>query len=66
MSYRPPAGALGHAIATLLGANPKRQMDDDMLRFKSLLEQGKATGHESVKRDDLLPGLSGASTMPRS
>jgi uncharacterized membrane protein/gas vesicle protein len=40
MSYSPPAGALGHGIATLLGADPKRQMDDDLARMKALIERG--------------------------
>jgi uncharacterized membrane protein len=56
LSYNPPAGAIGHAFARLLGADPKKQMDDDLLRFKSLLELGKATGHETVRRDELVPG----------
>jgi uncharacterized membrane protein len=56
LSYNPPAGAIGHAFAKLLGADPKRQMDDDLLRFKSLMERGKATGHETVSRDELVPG----------
>jgi uncharacterized membrane protein len=41
MSYNPPAGALGHAVASLFGADPKRAMDEDMVRLKSLLEEGK-------------------------
>ncbi|MBN1208203.1 MAG: SRPBCC family protein [Myxococcaceae bacterium] len=56
LSYNPPAGILGHAFARLLGADPKKQMDDDLLRFKSLMELGKATGHEKVFRDELIPG----------
>ncbi|HSP78770.1 MAG TPA: SRPBCC family protein, partial [Myxococcaceae bacterium] len=32
MSYNPPAGALGHAFARLMGADPKREMDDDLQR----------------------------------
>ncbi|WP_224360754.1 SRPBCC family protein [Hyalangium versicolor] len=56
LSYNPPAGVIGHAFAKLLGADPKKQMDDDLLRLKSLLELGKATGHEHVKRDELVPG----------
>lgn len=40
MSYNPPAGALGHAIAELLGVDPKHQMDDDLMRMKSYLETG--------------------------
>jgi len=33
---------------------PKRQIDDDLVRFKSLMEVGKATGRkEKVTRDEL-------------
>jgi uncharacterized membrane protein len=53
--YNPPVGAIGHAFAKLLGSDPKRQMDDDLLRFKSLLERGKTTGHERVTREQLAP-----------
>jgi uncharacterized membrane protein len=52
LSYNPPAGALGHALATLLGADPKRQLDDDLMRLKSLLERGKAEG---VTREEVGP-----------
>ncbi len=41
MAYNPPAGAVGHSIAALLGRDPKRALDEDMLRMKSLLEDGK-------------------------
>jgi uncharacterized membrane protein len=41
LSYNPPAGAVGHAVAALFGADPKRAMDEDMVRLKSLLEEGK-------------------------
>jgi uncharacterized membrane protein/osmotically-inducible protein OsmY len=54
LRYHPPAGALGHAVARLLGADPKRQMDDDLVRLKSLLERGNATGREGpVTLDEL-------------
>jgi uncharacterized membrane protein len=48
MSYNPPGGAAGHVIATLFGDDPKHAMDHDLVRFKSLLEDGKTTakGHE--------------------
>lgn len=45
MTYKPPAGVLGHAIAALFGADPKQALDDDLLRFKSLIETGKTTAH---------------------
>jgi uncharacterized membrane protein len=40
MSYQPPAGALGHAIAELFGVDPKHEMDDDLMRMKSFIETG--------------------------
>jgi uncharacterized membrane protein len=62
LSYHPPGGALGHAFARLLGADPKREMDDDLLRFKSLIENGKARGAGAqVRREEIRePG-----TFPR-
>ncbi len=41
MTYDPPGGAIGHAVAELFGRDPKRSMDEDLLRLKSLLEEGK-------------------------
>ena len=41
MSYNPPAGAVGHAIAKVFGANPKREMDQDLLRMKTMIETGR-------------------------
>ncbi len=52
LSYHPPAGGLGHAFALLVGADPKRQMNDDLLRFKSLLERGKSGG---ITREEVRP-----------
>jgi uncharacterized membrane protein len=54
ISYNPPGGALGHGLATLLGSDPKRAMDEDLVRFKSLLEDGRTRAHgQSVRRDAL-------------
>jgi len=44
LSYHPPGGILGHLLAMLIGASPKKLMDDDLVRLKSLFEQGKAKG----------------------
>ncbi len=41
-SYNPPAGAIGHAAAWLLGSDAKQLMDDDLARLKTLLETGRA------------------------
>jgi uncharacterized membrane protein len=46
MSYRPPANAAGHAAAVVFGKDPRRQIDDDLMRLKSLLETGKTTGNQ--------------------
>lgn len=56
LSYNPPAGAIGHAFARLLGADPKKMLDDDLLRLKSLLEKGKARGREGpVTKEEMRP-----------
>ena len=49
MSYVPPAGALGHAVATLFGADPKSEMDADLMRMKSMIESGNLP-HDAARR----------------
>ncbi|RYF12538.1 MAG: SRPBCC family protein [Deltaproteobacteria bacterium] len=44
LSYDPPAGKLGHAIATLFGVNPEQQMQEDLARCKKMLESGGIEG----------------------
>ena len=51
MSYNPPAGALGHAIAALFGVDPKHEMDDDLMRMKSFLETG-IKPHDAAEKLD--------------
>ncbi|WP_437737509.1 SRPBCC family protein [Sorangium sp. So ce1335] len=48
MSYNPPAGALGHAVASLFGADPQHAMNEDLARFKTLVEQGTITAGGSA------------------
>ncbi|HYO13735.1 MAG TPA: SRPBCC family protein [Thermoanaerobaculia bacterium] len=58
MSYHPPAGVLGHGIASLLGSDPEKLMDEDLVRFKSLAEDGKTTARgETVRRDEVESNL---------
>lgn len=65
LSYNPPAGAIGHAVASFFGADPKRQMDEDLLRLKSLLETGKTTGkEEQVTVDEVVAPSTAPSTSP--
>jgi uncharacterized membrane protein len=53
MTYRPPGGVLGHTLAHLLGWDPKTRLDDDLVRVKALLEDGRtrAHGHRVVAGD---------------
>jgi uncharacterized membrane protein len=58
LTYSPPAGALGHAVAWLLGADAKQLMDEDLVRLKSLLELGATRAHgEKVTREEVESAL---------
>jgi uncharacterized membrane protein len=48
MAYSPPAGVFGHGVAWLFGADPKTEIDEDLVRLKSLLEIGKTRAHGST------------------
>lgn len=54
MTYRPPGGVFGHALAYLLGWDPKSRMDEDLVRMKALLEAGHTRAHhQHVELADL-------------
>lgn len=53
LSYNPPAGVLGHGVAVLLGADPKHELDDDLLRMKSFIETGTLP-HDAAKHGTLM------------
>lgn len=57
MVYNPVAGAVGHALAWLFGADPKHQMDEDLLRMKSFLETGKLPRDAAEHPGELPSGL---------
>lgn len=40
LSYNPPAGSAGDVVASIFGVDPKSAMDDDLLRFKTRIENG--------------------------
>jgi uncharacterized membrane protein len=44
MGYNPAGGALGHAVASLFGADPLTEMDEDLMRLKAYFETGKPAG----------------------
>jgi uncharacterized membrane protein len=43
MRYQPPAGKLGAFVAKLFGEEPSTQMDEDLRRFKQVMETGQVT-----------------------
>ena len=49
LRYVPPGGAFGHAVAALFGADPKSEMDADLLRMKSMIETGHRP-HDAAQR----------------
>jgi uncharacterized membrane protein len=67
MTYNPPAGVVGHAVATIFGVDPATSLREDLMRLKSLIERGTATGDdESARLSDVAPeaaGMSGLSGM---
>lgn len=46
LNYLPPAGALGAAIAKLLGEEPETQIKEDLRRLKQILEAGEVATTE--------------------
>jgi uncharacterized membrane protein len=53
LEYSPPAGKLGALIAKLFGEEPERQVEEDLRRFKQLMETGDSasvTGQTSGRR----------------
>ena len=53
--YNPVGGMLSHSLASLLGADPKHVLDEDMVRMKSLFEIGKTTAHRhAVRREQVM------------
>jgi uncharacterized membrane protein len=58
ISYNPPAGAAGHALAWMFGRDLKTQLDEDLVRLKSLIEDGKtrSAAGEPVSRSELESG----------
>jgi uncharacterized membrane protein len=40
LSYHPPAGAVGHTVASLLGRDPRQAIEADLARMKTFVERG--------------------------
>lgn len=41
LKYDPPGGAVGAAVAKLFGENPEQQIEEDLRRFKQVMESGE-------------------------
>jgi uncharacterized membrane protein len=41
IQYNPPGGMAGAAVAKLFGEEPNQQLEDDMRRFKQVMEVGE-------------------------
>jgi len=54
--YDPPAGRAGVAIAKLFGEEPARQLDDDLYRFKQLMETGRIPSTAGQSHGARTPG----------
>jgi uncharacterized membrane protein len=54
MGYNPPAGIIGHLVASLFGVDPKHEMDGDIARAKTYLETGRPA-HDSARRAESTP-----------
>lgn len=54
LDYDPPAGNAGAAVAKLFGEEPEQQVQDDLRRFKQLVETGEipTTEGQPAARDD--------------
>jgi uncharacterized membrane protein len=47
LKYDPPGGVLGSTFAKLFGEEPGQQIEEDLRRFKQVMEAGETTGGES-------------------
>jgi uncharacterized membrane protein len=61
--YQPPGGRAGDAVARFFGADPGSEMDDDLARLKSLIEDGQVARDTAFERR-LEDGGSGLGAAP--
>ena len=51
LKYDPPGGKLGSLVARLFGENPQRQVEEDLARFKEIMEGGRpASENQTTSR----------------
>lgn len=49
LEYAPPAGKAGKAFAKLFGKDPAKMVDEDLRRFKSLIESGEIAANRNAR-----------------
>jgi uncharacterized membrane protein len=49
MTYTPPAGVLGYLAAKVFGADPKTELEEDLVRLKTFIETG-VPAHDAARR----------------
>lgn len=47
MTYAPPGGVVGAAVARLFGEEPAAQIEGDLRRFKQVMEVGEVVHSDS-------------------
>jgi uncharacterized membrane protein len=50
LQYRPPVGAMGQAVSSLLGANPRQEFEDDLDRMKQFIESRRLDSPQASMR----------------
>jgi uncharacterized membrane protein len=48
IQYNPPGGVIGKTVAQLFGEEPEQQLDDDLRRFKQMMEVGEVVVSEGT------------------
>ena len=54
MTYQPPGGSPGHWLARMMGADPRSEINQDLMRLKTLLETGHAP-HDAARKGGAAP-----------
>ena len=55
LKYNPPGGSIGQGIASMLGSNPEKEIQEDLRRFKQLMETGEVAtvdGQSTARWED--------------
>jgi uncharacterized membrane protein len=53
VTYEAPGGDLGKSLATYFGENPSQHLDDDLRRFKQVMETGEVVRSEEKQPQTL-------------